>query len=158
MYLIVPIVLLGRFVDSATGLNTELLSVSKYYKFNFFITLVLLALTVIFNYILIPRYGIYGAAWANTIAFASFNIGKFLFIWLKMKHQPFTGKSPIIILAAIPATLAGYLIPHIQNPFADTFVRSGIILILFGSAVYLLKASEEFNQMIKTLKEKKRLY
>lgn len=158
MYLIVPIVLLGRFIDSATGLNTELLSVSRYYRFNFFVTLVLLALTVIFNYILIPRYGVYGAAWANTIAFASFNIGKFLFIWLKMKHQPFTGKSPIIILAALPAALAGYLIPHIQNPFADTFVRSGIILILFGIAVYLLKASEEFNQMIKNLKEKKRLY
>jgi len=158
MYLIVPIVLLGRFIDSMTGLNTELLSVSKYYRFNFFITLVLLVIAILFNFLLIPRYGVYGAAWANTIAFASFNIGKFLFIWIKMKHQPFTAKSPMIILASLPAALAGYLIPHIENPFLDTFVRSSSVLSLFGTAIYFLKASDEFNQMIKNLKEKKRLY
>lgn len=158
MYLIVPIVLLGRFIDSATGLNTELLSVSKYYKFNFFVTLLLLGLTIAFNYMLIPKYGVYGAAWANTIGFACFNIAKFLFIWIKMKHQPFSSKSVLIIAAAIPAAIAGYLIPHIENPFADTFVRSSGVLILFGTVIYFLRVSEEFNQMIKNLKEKKRLY
>lgn len=158
IYLIVPIILLGRFIDSLTGLNTELLSVSKYYKFNFFVTLLLLGLTILFNYLLIPKYGVYGAAWANTIGFASFNIAKFLFIWLKMKHQPFTIKSPLIIIAALPAALTGYLLPHINNPFVDTFVRSAAVLVLFGTAIYYLKASDEFNQMIKNLKEKKRLY
>lgn len=158
IYLIVPIVLVGRFIDSMTGLNTELLSVSKYYRFNFFITLLLLGLAIIFNFLLIPEYGVYGAAWANTIAFASFNIGKFLFIWVKMKHQPFTAKSPLIILASLPAALAGWLLPHIDNPFLDTFVRSSAVLILFGTAIYYLKASDEFNQMIKNLREKKRLY
>jgi undecaprenyl pyrophosphate phosphatase UppP len=75
-----------------------------------------------------------------------------------MKHQPFTAKSPLIILASLPAALAGWLLPHIDNPFLDTFVRSSAVLILFGTTIYYLKASDEFNQMIKNLREKKRLY
>lgn len=156
--MLTPILILGRFIDSMTGFNTEVLTVSKYYRFNFWLTILLLLIIILFNYILIPLYGIYGAAWANTIGFAVYNIAKFLFLWKKMQLQPLSSKSLLVIISMIPATLAGYFLPHIPNPIVDAIIRSSIIIILFIISIYHFKPSEEFNQLIKNLKEKKRLY
>lgn len=156
--ILVPILILGRFVDSMTGFNTEILTISKYYKFNFVLTIMLLVVVIVFNYLLIPKYGVYGAAWANTIGFATYNMAKFLFVWRKMKLQPFSKESIVAIVSTIPAAVAGYIIPQIANPIADAIVRSSVIVILLILTIYYLKPSEEFNQMIKNIKEKKRLY
>lgn len=156
--ILVPILILGRFVDSMTGFNTEVLTISKYYRFNFILTILLLLIVILFNYLLIPEYGVYGAAWANTIGFAGYNLAKFLFVWKKMNLQPFRKASLLAIVSAIPAAIAGYCIPQLSNPIADAIVRSTVIVILLIVSIYYLKPSDEFNQMIKNLKEKKRLY
>lgn len=156
--ILVPILILGRFVDSMTGFNTEILTISKYYRFNFILTILLLLIVILFNYLLIPKYGVYGAAWANTIGFATYNFAKFLFVWRKMNLQPFRKQSLLAIISTIPAAIAGYYIPQIGHPIADAIVRSAVIVLLLIVFIYYLKPSDEFNQMIKNLKEKKRLY
>lgn len=155
---LVPILILGRFIDSMTGFNTEVLTISKYYRFNFILTILLLLVVIFFNYLLIPKYGVYGAAWANTIGFASYNLAKFLFVWKKMNLQPFRKESFLAIMSVIPAATAGYFIPQIANPIADAIVRSTTMVLLLIVSIYYLKPSNEFNQMIKNIKEKKRLY
>ena len=70
---IVLILMIGRMIDMATGFNSEVTSISKHYKFNFRISVLLLVMLVAFCYWLIPQYGAFGAAWATTIALALFN-------------------------------------------------------------------------------------
>ncbi len=156
--LIVPILILGRTMDMVAGPNTEMLSISKYYRFTFYLTMLLLLVITFLNYVLIPRYGIVGAAWANTIGLIAFNIAKMIFLWKKMHLQPFYRNSLLILLAGIPAIACGYYLPFIINPIFDTFIRSGIIVAVYGAAILFLKPSEDITKYINSVKKSKRLF
>lgn len=155
---IVLVLMIGRFIDLATGLNTELISISKYYKFNFRIAFLLIILVYVFNRALIPRYGIYGAAWSATIAFAIFNLLKLVFLWRKMQLHPFSRKSWSVLAAAVVTALCGFYMPYIINPFADTIMRTGVIIITYGILLILLKPSKDLNNYIISIKQTRRLF
>jgi O-antigen/teichoic acid export membrane protein len=159
--LITPIVLtlmLGRLVDMSTGLNTELISISPYYKFNFYISILLVVLLVVLNRLLIPTYDLYGAAWGTTIALIIFNIGKMIFAWIKMGIQPFSRASVLILAAGAVAAAGGYFLPVLPNIFLDATVRTLLILGLFTGMLIWLKPSEDLRSYLQSVKEKKRLF
>jgi O-antigen/teichoic acid export membrane protein len=156
--MLVLILSLGKLVDMATGLNNEMISVSKHYKFNFYISLVLVALIFVFNRILIPIYGVYGAALGTTLALVCFNIAKFIFLWSKMRLQPFTKGSIWVIVAGVGAGFMVYWLPFIFNPFVDAFVRSGLILVLYGVLLIVFKPSDDLNHFLASVKKNKRLF
>lgn len=155
---IVLVLMVGRFIDMATGMNSELISMSKYYKFNFRVSILLVVLLFVFNRALIPRYGIYGAAWGSTIALVIFNILKMTFLWWKMQLQPFSRKNIGILVAALAAVLAGYFLPYIYNVIADTVIRSMIVLIVYAVFLILLKPSEDLNHYLLSVKKNRRLF
>ena len=150
--------MLGRVVDMATGLNSELISVSKYYKFNFRISFLLVVLLLVFNRILIPKYGIYGAAWGATLSIAFFNLAKMVFLWWKMQLHPFSSKSLLVLLAGAGAWVAIYFIPTLFNPIVDSILRSGIIVFVYACLLIWFKPSEDLNVYLRSIKENKRLF
>ncbi|MEZ5017646.1 MAG: polysaccharide biosynthesis C-terminal domain-containing protein [Flavipsychrobacter sp.] len=157
-YSVVLILMLGRSINMLTGLNNEMISISNYYRFNFYFTSVLIILIVSLNFLLIPKYGINGAAWGTTIAIGLYNLMKMLFLWIKFKLSPFTKGSIPVLLSAIVAITPGLLMPLIYNPIIDTFVRSLIVIILYLAMLYWLKPSQDFNQYMKNLLKNKKLF
>jgi O-antigen/teichoic acid export membrane protein len=165
---VAAILMLGRFIDMATGLNNEVISISKYYKFNFRVSVLLLIMAFCFNRTLIPIYGIYGAAWGITIALCIFNILKMIFLWYKMQLHPFTKGSLQVIFAGAAAGIAGYYLPHIYlfgphyhhliNPIIDISIRTAVIVILYCSALIWLKPSADINTYVKSIISTRRLY
>jgi O-antigen/teichoic acid export membrane protein len=77
--LVFIILCVGRFVDLATGLNDAVLSITKHYKFTFYVSLAMTVLLFVLIKILVPVYGIYGAAWSTSITLITFNICKYIF-------------------------------------------------------------------------------
>src|SRR5690606_11570757 len=150
--------MIGQLADMITGLNYELIGVTKYYRFNFWIALFLLAVTITLNFLLIPYWGIFGAAWATTIGLVIFNLVKTFFLWKKLKMQPFHRNSLKILLAGLISWGICWLIPYLGNPFVDTFFRSLLMLLLYGLLLYRLKVSVEFNDLVSNLRHKKRFY
>lgn len=157
-YTVVMILMVGRTVNMLSGMNTEVITISDYYRFNFYITLFLVILMIILNYILIPEYGIYGAAWGTTIAMSVQNVVKMLFIWKKFKLQPFYKGSLFIGIAAIIAFGIGYVLPFVANPVIDTVIRSIVIAIVYVALLVFFKPSEDLKQFLKSVKENKRLF
>lgn len=155
---LILILMIGQLADMVTGLNYELIGVTKYYRFNFWIALLLLALIIILNFLLIPVWGIYGAAWATTIGLVIFNILKSLFLWKKLKMQPFHAGSLKILFAGIIAGGLVWLLPFAINPFADTLVRTSVMLPLYAYILYKWKVSAELNQVLSNILNKRRLY
>ncbi len=155
---IVMILVIGRLIDMGTGINNELISISKYYKFNFRVSALLILLIIIFNRLLIPDYGIYGAAWGVTAALAIFNILKMIFLYVKMGLHPFNRNSIYILLAGLVVTLIGYYIPSAGNIAADVLIKSVIILFIYGIISIRLKFSEDLNKYFNTIRENKRLF
>jgi len=160
------ILLIGTIVNLATGMNDQVLSIAKYYQFNFYVSLILIALLFVSLKFSVPRYGIYGAAWSASITLLLFNIIKFVFIWKKLDMQPFSSKTLLIIIAALPALAAGYFCPYLFNPqhhvyihsFIDAIVRTAIIAIIYAVMLLLLKPSPDLTEYITSIRKNKRLF
>lgn len=155
---LVIILSIGKLVDMATGLNNEMISVSKHYKFNFYISLILVGMIFLFNRILIPVYGVYGAAFGTTLALVIFNISKLIFLWKKMRLQPFTKSSVWVLAAGVVTGIFSYLVPFIINPIIDVIIRSTMIVVIFGFLLVISKPSEDLNNFLDSVKKNKRLF
>lgn len=152
------IMLLGWMFELSTGLNSEMINISKYYRFNYRISVLLVLLLVLFNYLLIPRYDIFGAAWGTVIAFAIFNAAKVFFLWRKMGLHPFSKQTPGILLSGVVAGAAGYLLPYLFNSIVDALIRSAVIVGIYGLMILWLKPSEDIQTFLESVKKNKRLF
>lgn len=160
------ILAVGAVVNLATGMNDQVLSIANYYKFNFYLSLGLIAVLYVLIRLSVPVYGIYGAAWSTTITLAIFNFAKFLFIWKKLDMQPFSKNTVLVILAGLPALAAGYYFPtlfdmtrHIYvHSFMDAALRSLVIVIVYVVMLLWLKPSDDLVEYMASVKKNKRLF
>ncbi len=158
LFYVVPILILGRWVDMASGLNNEVISISKYYKFNFRISVLLIGMMFLLLWLLIPAWGIYGAAWGATLALIIFNICKMVFLWVKMRLQPFSRKSLGVVVAGIAAALAVYFIPFRLPPVIDAVMRTAIMMTVYMVMLLLLRPSADLNEYLMSIRKNKRLF
>lgn len=144
IYWVVVILGLAKLFDMATGINGHLIINSKHFRFDLYTNILLAVLTVITNYILIPMYGLEGAAAATALSIFIYNFVKFIFVWIKFGMQPFQMNAVWVILIAGVCLLIAEQIPYMINFFVDVTVRSLIILLLFITPVYLFRLSDDF--------------
>tara|TARA_R110000823_G_scaffold295431_4_gene415127 strand:+ start:370150 stop:371625 length:1476 start_codon:yes stop_codon:yes gene_type:complete len=139
---------LGKLSDMIFGTNGEIIVMSKHYKFNVVAVGILAILTITLNLLLIPKYGIEGAAIASFLAMLTFNLSKFLFVWVKFKIQPFSLGS-IKLLAIIGLVLwVNQWVPKMELTLVDILIRSTVITVLLVGLTIGLKVSEEVNSLV----------
>ena len=137
---------LGCLIDMTTGANSSILGSSKYYKVQTVFLLVLVVSLVLTNLLLIPTFGITGAAIGGAVSLTILNLLRFLFLYYKYGLQPFNFKFIIVAAIGIGAYLITMLLPVLPNFILDIFVRSTILTALFCLPVYLLKISPDINE------------
>lgn len=143
---IFPFVGLAILFDVTTGLNSDIISNSPKFRYNALFNIIFLVSTIIGNIILIPYLGVIGAAIAIAIAFFIFNFIKWLFLYKHYGMQPLNYRQLIILLISIIALLVGEILPAISMIYLDILYRSLIVTIIFGTAVYMFKLSEDLNE------------
>ncbi len=138
----------GRVFDMASGLNGTIMITSKKYRYDLLFTIGLVIATFGSNYLLIPAFGINGAALATTITLVVYNLLRILFIKRYFKIQPFAGKQ--IWVPMIVAILSGFslLAGQMQSVFFDLVIRSALTGGAYILTVYLLRISPEMNSII----------
>ncbi|MBB1284159.1 polysaccharide biosynthesis C-terminal domain-containing protein [Flavisolibacter sp. BT320] len=148
---------LTRIIDMGTGVNSQIIGTSSFWRFEFISGLVLLGLMLPLNFFLTRSLGMYGPALANLISFTVYNIIRFLFLYRKFGMQPFTRKTLYTLLMAGACFLLAYL------PFRDftglhwLVIRSLVFLIPFAFFTVLWKLSEDVNPIWQTLKKRIKL-
>ena len=160
------ILFIGNIVNIATGMNDQVLSIANYYKFNFYLSLLLMGVLFLLIRVLVPRYGIYGAAWSTTTILMTFNVIKYLFVWKKLDMQPFSKGTFFVVVAAAAALAGGYYFPHFFDQahhvyirtFADVALRSTVIVIIYAAMLLWLKPSPDLREYLTTVKKNKRLF
>ena len=80
---------LTRIIDMGTGINTQIIGTSVYWRFDLFTGLVLVLFTIPLNYLLAKRVGITGPAIADLITFSLYNGIRFIFLYRRFGMQPF---------------------------------------------------------------------
>lgn len=134
---------LAKLIAMLSGINSEIIMTSRFYRFNFVTVLVLAALTILSNFLLIPVMGIEGAALASLISLFLANLLRFFFLWFKEGLQPFTRKTLISLLVLGAILWIGSAMPTTGAPWIDILIRSSVILILFGTMTYTLRLSND---------------
>ncbi|GIL23158.1 MAG: flippase [Bacteroidota bacterium] len=145
---VVLIIGFGKLVDMLFGPSSEIIVLSKYYAFNILLLTLLAVIVIVSNNILIPVYGINGAAMGSALALILFNVLKYFFIWYKLKIQPFDWNSlKVLIIAAIMIGL-NLFIPTFENTIVDIVLRSATITILFSLLIFYSKATPDGNEFL----------
>ena len=139
---------LASLANMAVGMNQVILSTSPLYKYQTLFVIILSISVVVSNAVFIPLYGITGAAIATLIATLIVNISKCLFVYLKLKTQPFSSKTIVLVLIIITTYFVQYTIPKMYF-LIDITIRSLIISIFFLGLCYALKVSDDLNRQIK---------
>jgi len=127
--------------DLATGFNGHIISLSKYYKFNIVVMLILAVLTITTNLLFLKHtdLGILGIAIAYAISLSLFNIIKIVFNYIKFKVFPL-GIEMIyaMILGCISINIAIFL-PDFKLNILNLFYKPAVVLILLFIGNYFLK-------------------
>jgi O-antigen/teichoic acid export membrane protein len=139
---------IGYIIDSAAGINNIILGTSKYYPYDMLFYIFLIGITILSNMILIPIYGITGAAMAYAITLFGFNLFRYIFILTAFKMQPFNYRSLVGIAAGLAVYYAAIYLPQMNNFIVDTIMRSIFITLTFGVAVYYFNLSVDINQFL----------
>ncbi|MCC6691181.1 MAG: polysaccharide biosynthesis C-terminal domain-containing protein [Bacteroidia bacterium] len=145
---VVYILSISAFVNMSTGLNGSIILNSHHYRYGSYMLFLLLFLTVINNIFLIPRFGLEGAALATALASFVYNLLKYLFIWIKMKMQPFDNSSLYIVLLILLCYGLNMLIPSVGEPAINIVIHSAVIGIVYCVVAYFLKIASELHQYI----------
>jgi O-antigen/teichoic acid export membrane protein len=132
---------LGKISDILFSINGEILLYSKYYKFNVIATIIMLIAIVGLNLILIPIFGLEGAAIASFLSMIAFNLIKFIYIKINLQLNPFSW----VIFKILSLALFTYWIQFhifnsldINNSILDLIMRSLLIIIVYILGIYIL--------------------
>jgi len=142
---------LANLSDLFLGVSPHIILNSKHYRWLSYLLFVFAILLIVTNILLIPRFGITGAALASLISKYIYNSLKFLFLYKKYKFQPFNYKHLEIILFAFLAWYFSTFIPALDHFILDLAVRSLFISVAFLAPVYFFKVSEDINQKVQQI-------
>jgi len=142
---VVLFISLAFLSDMLTGTATFILANSKYFKYQTYYILILVVLIIFTNYLLIPVWGLTGAAIATLFSKILSNFIRHQILLRKFGLQPYNSKFLAIILIAGISYLAQYFIPELDNLYVDILLRSTVISIVFIFLALGLKISPEVN-------------
>lgn len=108
-------------------------------------------MVIIANNILIPRYGIEGAAWGSAFALIIFNLIKFIFIYIKFGIQPFAWATLKVLVIGGLTIAINTLLFKFENTLIDLTFRSTVVTLVFTSLVIWSQASTDANSIITKL-------
>ncbi|MBS1550300.1 MAG: oligosaccharide flippase family protein [Bacteroidetes bacterium] len=128
-------------VDLATGFNGNIISLSKYYKFNIVIMIFLAALTIALNYYFIfyTHWGIVGVALATGISLSLYNIIKIIFNFIMFKIHPLTIEMIFVSILCTLAITVAILLPDFELEFLNLLYKPSIVLLMIALGNYFLK-------------------
>lgn len=148
---VVIIVGFGKLIDMIFGPSSEIIVLSKYYGFNIVLIILLTGSIIFANSLLIPAYGINGAAIGAALALIFFNLIKFIFIWATLKMQPFSLSTLKVLLITVAVVGVNLVLPKVNYILIDIAYRSTIITIIFGALVLFSNASPDGNNLVKKI-------
>ena len=144
---------LAKLIDLGTGVNSQIIGTSNYWKFDFYTNLFYIILSIPLNIFLINNYGLEGLAFSNLIALTLYNSIRFGFLYKKFDLQPYTWRHGLFLLSSIALMLLIYMIPTANNFVLNILIKSFAFGITFYGLAYWINPAPEilnfFNDLIK---------
>jgi O-antigen/teichoic acid export membrane protein len=151
---IVVLIGLSKLIDMGFGVNSEIIISSKHYKTNIYFVLILAILTISLNIILIPQFGLIGAALATISSVFLFNLMKMIYIYYRLQFQPFSIHTLSTLLLSGLCFAIMSLVPQFSNPILNGAYLTILTTLIFGVLMLFFKPSKEITKIIQPLRDK----
>lgn len=134
-------------INMATGFNTEIITYSKYYRFNMIAICSLIFVNIGLNVFFLgyTDLGIIGVAYASFISVTIFNILKLLFIYKKFRLLPFDiNFVKMMIVFALSGSIV-YILPDSGSHLLNLIYKTGLSMLINVVAIYKLRLVYQVN-------------
>ncbi len=147
--MVAVIACIGAFLNVSTGVNTSILFSSEKYIYGTYLLFMLLITAILLNIILIPLYGIIGAALATVISSIIYNALKYFIILKNFNMQPYNQSSLKIMMVIVLSFAVAFSIPSFSNAIVSILIKSSVITLVYAVSVYVLNIIPEYHHYIK---------
>ena len=142
-FTIVFLIGLAKVMDSLLGNINSILYNSRYYKTVLVFGVCLAALTILLNYILIPKMGLEGAALASFVSIFIFNLVKLVFVKMKFGILPFTSATFKVFSTLVLLAVLFDLLQFQFHPIINIALKSLLIVVMYVGILYRFNISED---------------
>jgi len=146
------IVSFSSLINLVTGVNTSVINMSHKYYTASTLLILLLVVSGIASYWLIPIFGIIGAAMATLMALGLFNLLKYVYILIRFKMQPFSMHTVYIFGALLVSISLILILPASLNPILKLIIGCSFTALLFAFINVKFNIIEEVNKLFKRFK------
>lgn len=144
--------MIGRMLDMFFGLNGAIFSTSKKYKYDIIFTISLIFIVYFLNLLLLPWWGIAGAAISTAIALMVYNVGRVLFVWRVFNIHPFERNQFIIIGIGVATLLIGSIVGDLfDNKWLQMTLDCFLFFVAFAIPIYVFRLEPESINYTKKL-------
>ena len=118
--------------DLATGFNSHIISMSKFYKYNTLFMLILAVVTIALNafFLKYTDLGILGIAISYAVSLTSFNLIKIVFNYRHFKVFPLSIKMLWAIIICGSAIVLASVSPNFQSSFVNLIYKPALVLVV----------------------------
>ena len=143
---VILIIGFANLVKMAGGSNDSIITFSQHYKMTTIFLGLLVLLIICLNVVLIPAYGMNGAAIASFLSILVYNLTKFIFIKIKFGFNPYNFQYIAALVMAVFIYFAVSWLPEIDFYILEILVDSLCATILFYLLIKFLPMADEANQ------------
>ena len=146
---VVSVVSIGKLFSMSIGCLNNIITNSKYYHYIFWFSVISASTAIGLNLILIPKYGVIGAAYATLLVIIFINTMKLILIAYGLKIHPYSFQTLKILLLIIVVYIILKEINLEYSSIINLSLRSILIIFLYAILSQFLGLSKDINQQIK---------
>lgn len=154
---------LANLFHMASGVSVAIMSTSRHYRLLALFIVIFVLLIILSNMILIPLWGITGAAVASALSVFAYSTMRYLFLKLKYGMEPYSWRHLAMLAFAAAACFAGWLVPdlydsqtHYLTLAADVAVRGSVVVITFTGLTLITGISPDLSTRVMNLLRQRR--
>lgn len=142
--------MIGRLLDMYFGLNGAIFITSKKYKYDLLFTFLLIISVFFLNLVLIPIYGIIGAAISTSIGLIVYNLCRVVFVYVAYKLQPFQlNQFKVIGLGLLTLIIGVFTKQLFVNEWLQVVYETSLFLLLFILPIYRFNLEPDVIDYVK---------
>ncbi len=139
----------SRLLDLSIGLGGVILYNSDYYKYSVPMGFLTTGVAIIGNLLLIPVFGIGGAAVATAIGYAILTVYIAMLVRWKSGIQPFTRKTWILVLMLAVTLAAHHQFGTHSGEWTDILVNTGLFWVPFAVFSLIFRISPDIDTLLR---------
>ena len=148
---VIILISLSNLIVASTGVSVQIISTSHKYRIQTYSLGMLVLLTVVFYMILIPLWGMNGAALGSLLSMGLASALRVFYLNWNMKLFPYRLTHVKCLAIGLLAFAVGKIIPVFDQYIIDLFIRCSAISVVFIGLCYAFRISDDLNLIINKL-------